>query len=174
MNNLFKAFQNALQSSLPIEVNHATVEVVTVCNQGFCCLGCDSVTQHHIPDEWKLQVPDALKDCIHLQGKSMKSGCAGRSGYIIYIQPTRLMTGQSVWQTNGMAMICNGQCLSVLVRMHTAGQQSGMNAMLHGDNQEKGGWEASNMRCKKTVDPGWMIMAGGIRMVKSKYNLEFC
>lgn len=47
-----------------------------------------------------------------------------------------------------------GQCLSALVRMHTAGQQSRMNAMLHGDNQEKGGWEASNMRCKKTVEPG--------------------
>jgi hypothetical protein len=62
MNNLFRAFQNALQSSLPIEVNHATVEVFTVYNQGFCCLSCDSLTEHHIPDEWKLQVPDALKD----------------------------------------------------------------------------------------------------------------
>ena len=62
MNNLFRAFQNVLQSSLPIQENCATVEVVTVCNQGLCCLGCDSVTEHHIPDEWKLQVPDALKD----------------------------------------------------------------------------------------------------------------
>jgi hypothetical protein len=63
MNNLFKAFQNALQSSLPIEANHATVEVATLCTHGFCCLGCDSVTQHDIPKVWKLQVPDALKDC---------------------------------------------------------------------------------------------------------------
>lgn len=62
MNNLFRAFQNVLQSSLTIHENCANVEVVTVCNQGLCCLGCDSVTEHHIPDEWKLQVPDALKD----------------------------------------------------------------------------------------------------------------
>jgi len=53
-----------------------------------------------------------------------------------------------------VAMMYTGQCLSALVRMHTAGQQSHMNAMLHGDNQEKGGWETSNMRCKKTVEPG--------------------
>ena len=82
MNNLFKAFQNALQSSLPIEVNHATVEVVTVIKDSAVWV----VTQHHIPDEWKLQIPDALKDCTHLQGESTKSGCAGRSGYVIYIQ----------------------------------------------------------------------------------------
>jgi len=41
-----------------------------------------------------------------------------------------------------VAMMCTGHCLSVLARMHTAGKQSGMNAMLHGDNHEKEGWVA--------------------------------
>lgn len=40
-----------------------------------------------------------------------------------------------------------GQCLTILARICTAGQRSGMNATLHGDNQEKGGWVVSNMRC---------------------------
>jgi len=86
MNNIFKAFQNVLQSSIPIEANHATVEVVTVCNQGFCCLGCDSVTQHHIPDEWKLQVPDDLKDCsvFIFRDSQRKVGVQGDLGYYIH------------------------------------------------------------------------------------------
>jgi hypothetical protein len=31
--------------------------------EDFCCLGCDPVTQHLIPEEQNHEVPDAFKDC---------------------------------------------------------------------------------------------------------------
>jgi hypothetical protein len=46
-------------------------------------------------------------------------------------------------------MMCTGQSLSVQARMNTADQWTGMNAKLRGDNREKCGWVASNMRHKR-------------------------
>jgi len=134
MNNLFRAFQNVLQSSLPIRVNHTTVEVVTVCNQGFCYL---AVTQWHIISKmngsFKFLMPWRIVVCS--SSGTVNEKWLYREIWVYYIHTDDMIDERTKWVTNqwggndaywqGCTQQDNGQvwmlCYVVTIRKRVGG-----------------------------------------------------